>query len=87
MANLSNDDILEVRSVISRQFSDVHTETPITKNQLTSLLVLIDEQIEAAEIAIVQAIPDGEEKDWLVSHPAISRSIVEEIARKRKEVL
>ena len=59
MANLPSDDLDEVWKLIMSRYSGSHEEIPINKHQLRALLTIMDDELEAAEIAIIQALPDG----------------------------
>jgi hypothetical protein len=60
---------------------------PISKNQLKALLTLIDEELESAEVSIIQALPSGDGKNWLIANPGIGRGLMLDVLGKRKEVL
>lgn len=87
MAVLSSNDIDILWEQLMEEFSGVHTEIPIDKNQFRQLLVLIDSQLETAEGTIVSALPTGAAKTWLVSNQSIGRLFIERVERKRKETL
>lgn len=87
MAQLSGENIDQVWSSIMSEFSSLHTLIPINKHQLRALLVLIDQELEGAEVDIIQAIPAGPGRTWLVANPALGRGLMLDILRKRKEVL
>ena len=56
MANLPSGDIDAVHADIMRRYSSIFREIPVSKAQLRSFLVIVDGELEAAEIAIVRAI-------------------------------
>jgi hypothetical protein len=87
MANLPENDLTEVWEGVMGEFSAFHELIPINKNQLRTLLVLMDDELEAAEVSIIQALPAGPGKTWLVDHPSIGRDLMARIERKRQEVL
>ena len=87
MAQLPNENIDQVWSATMSEFSSVRTLIPINKAQLRALLVLIDQELEGAETSIIQAIPAGPSKTWLVANPALGRGLMLDVLRKRKEVL
>jgi len=87
MAQLPSDSIDQVWSSIMSEFSSLWTLIPINKTQLRALLVLIDQQLEGAEISTVQALPAGDGKTWLIANPALGRGLMLDVLRKRKEVL
>lgn len=87
MARLPSESMDQVWSSIMSEFSSVRTIIPITKAQLRALLVLIDRELEGAEINIIQALPAGTGKTWLVTNQSLGRGIMLDVLRKRKEVL
>lgn len=87
MAQLPSENIDQVWSSIMSELSALHTIIPLSDLQLKQLLVLIDQELEDAEVSIVQALPAGDGKTWLIAHPAIGRSLMLNVLQKRKEVL
>ncbi len=87
MAQLTNQQLLEVRADVMREFSRARHEIPITKPELTALLDLIDSEQEAAEASILAAIPVGPARNWLVAKQAQARTLIVRIEQKRAEVL
>lgn len=87
MAQLPSENIDQVWSSIMSEFSALRTVIPINKHQLRALLVLIDQELENSEVDIIQALPAGDGKTWLIAHPAIGRSLMLDVLQKRKEIL
>ena len=87
MARLLDGSLDEVWAEIMRTFSSVRSLIPISKTQLRALLGLIDEELEGAETSIVQALPAGVGKSWLIANPSIGRSLMMEVLEKRKEIM
>lgn len=87
MAQLPSDNIDQVWKGGMSEFSSLRTLIPINKNQLRALLVLIDQELEGAEISIIQSLPAGDGKTWLVANPALGRGLMLDVLHKRKEVL
>jgi len=87
MAQLPTNSLNVIWSNLMSEFSSVWTLIPITKDELKSLLGLIDEQLESAEVSIIQSLPSGEGKTWLVDNQALGREIMIRVLEKRKEVL
>lgn len=87
MAQLPSENIDQVWTSVMSDFSAVRTLVPINKNQLNALLGLIDEQLETAETSIIQALPPGDGKAWLVANQGIGRELMSRILDKRQEVL
>lgn len=87
MAQLPSDSIDQVWSTTMSELSSLRTVIPISKDQLRALLVLIDQELESAEVDIIQALPASDGKTWLVANPASGRRLMLDILQKRKEVL
>ena len=87
MAALPSDNIDQVWTSVMSNFSNVRASVPINKNQLRALLVLMDSEIESAEISIIQALPAGDGKSWLIANAGIGRELMSRIIDKRQEVL
>lgn len=84
MANLNSTSIDELHRDVMALWSASHIQTPINSPELRALIVAIDEGLEAAETSIVQGLPAGPERTWLVSNPQIGRWLMEETERKRR---
>lgn len=87
MAQLLDESIDQVWSSTMSEFSSLYTVIPINKHQLRALLVLIDDELEDAEVDIIQAIPAGLGRTWLIANPALGRGLMLDVLHKRKEVL
>jgi len=87
VAQLPSENIDQVWSAIMSEFSSLRTVIPISKAQLRTLVMLIDQELEGAEVDIVQAIPAGDARTWLVANPALGRRLMLDILTKRREVL
>lgn len=72
---------------LMRGLSKKREAIPINKNQLKQLLGLIDSGLSDAEVDIVQAIPVGPAKSWLVSDQDIGRWIMVQVMLHRLEAL
>jgi hypothetical protein len=70
-----------------RDLSDLRVEVPISKSLLRALLENIDGELETAESSIVQNLPGGGAKTWLLNNQAIGRRMIERVEQKRREVL
>ena len=87
MPTLSSGDIDDIHAQVMRRWSSVHLESPITKAQVRSLVVLIDSGLDAAEVSIVGGLPAGPGKTWLLANTVVGRDLMEVTERRRKEVL
>jgi len=87
LALLTTQQLLEVRKVLTREFSAFLTEIPITKAEADAVLAEIDVQLNAAETSTFQALTAGAAKTWLQQNQSLGRRFMEEVLRKRKEEL
>ena len=87
MAQLPSENIDQIWSTTMSEFSSLRTLIPIDKNQLRSLLTLIDQELEDAEVDIIQALPAGPGRSWLVANPDLGRRLMLDVLNKRREVL
>ena len=87
MATLPSNDVDTVWQELMSEFSNVRREIPVTKNQFRGFLVNIDSILEGAEVDIVQSVPAGPIRTWLMNNPVIGRSMVIRIMEKRREAL
>lgn len=87
MPQLPNENIDQVWSATMSEFSSLRTVIPINKHQLRALLVLIDQELEDTEVDIIQALPPGDGRTWLITNPSLGRHLMLDILDKRKEVL
>lgn len=70
-----------------RKLSDARIEIPVDKVALRNFIDIVDGELETAEIAVVQAIPVGVGRTWLINNPSIGRLIMAAIEKARAEVL
>jgi hypothetical protein len=87
MAKLTTEQRREISADIQRRLSESRTPIPLTKANLASLVGLIDDQMEAAETAIIQTVPTGTARQWLVNNANLSRRFIETVEAKRRETL
>lgn len=87
MPQLPAQNIDQVWTSTMSQFSSLRTLIPVNKNQLRALVVIIDQELESAEIDIIQALPAGDGKTWLVANPGLGRRLMIDVLTKRQEVL
>ena len=85
MPSLSPEEILDVRSDVMSFYSSIRQEVPMTKNQLTGLLTLMDDEMNTAEVAIVVAIPPGAARDWPVANDQVGRDLIVRTETKRRD--
>ena len=87
MAILSSGDMSVVWQNLMSEFSAVRREIPVNKNQFRTFLENVDGILEQAEIGIVQSVPVGPMRDWLIANPVVGRSMAIRVEEKRREVL
>ena len=87
MTQLSANDLNNVWQQVMSDYSSLHTLIPINKSQLHTLLGIIDEELETAEVSIVQSLPSGPGKTWLLDNQNLGRDLIRRIEQKRQEVL
>ena len=87
MAQLSTNDLNDVWREVGSDYSAFRALIPISMPQLHSLLDLIDQEMETAEADIIQALPAGDGKTWLLNNQGLGRDLIRRIEQKRQEVL
>lgn len=87
MATLPSGDMDAVWQELMAEFSAVRRVIPVNKNQFRTFIENVDGILEGAEIDIVQSVPVGSIRDWLIANPAIGRSMALQVMEKRREVL
>jgi len=87
MAALPIDDMSVVWQELMSEFSSVRRVIPVNKNAFRTFLENVDGIVEGAEADIVQSVPAGPVRDWLIAHPEVGRSMVIRVMEKRREVL
>lgn len=84
---LPSESIDRVWSTAMSVFSSFRRLIPINKHQLRGLFQLMDQELESAEVSIIQALPAGTGKAWLIANPALGRELMARILDERQEVL
>ena len=87
MANLPSGDMDAVWQELMSEFSSVWREVPTNKNAFRSFLMGVDDILETAETSIVQSVPAGPVRDWLIANSEVGRSMVIRVMEKRRDVL
>jgi RecA-family ATPase len=87
MANLTTAQLAGVAQQAMRRFSNIRKEIPVNKSQFMAFMSAVDIELEASEIAIVQGLPAGPGKDWLLANPDVGRELIVMIELERSEVL
>jgi hypothetical protein len=87
MATLPSEERFAVWAEAMALLSRHNIEAPVTKPELRWLVNYLDDNLETFEADVVDGIPAGDGKDWLVSNPSIARRLIVMIAERRREVL
>jgi uncharacterized protein (DUF2236 family) len=87
MATLTEQQKDEVFEDAMRRYSHLRREVPFSKAQFRAFFDIVDPEMEAAEIAVVQAVPVGDMRQWLIDNDDIGRDLMMLIEEKRREVL
>lgn len=87
MATLSTADADAIWALLMSEHSSINREIPVSKQEFRTFIDIVDAVLEQAEIDIVQAIPAGPRRNWLINNPVVGRSIVVRVEQKRRDVL
>jgi len=87
MATLTTEQRLAISAAIQRELSRRNVEIPVGANGVDYLVQVVDDQQEAAEIAVIGGLPNGPGKSWLLNNVAIGREIIVFVESKRLELL
>ena len=87
MATLPTNDMDVIWQSLMEEFSSVRRVIPVNKHAFRTFLENVDGIVEVAEGDIVQSVPAGPVRDWLIANPEVGRSMVIRVMEKRREVL
>ena len=87
MAILSAGSIDKIWAQFMRKYSKRRDEIPVSKNQLRTFIEIVDAEMEAAETSIVQAVPAGAIRDWVIANAAVGRDVIGMVEDERRETL
>ncbi|MHC4181774.1 MAG: hypothetical protein ACYSR0_00295 [Planctomycetota bacterium] len=87
MANLTTAQLAGVAQEAMRRFSNIRKEIPINKSQFTAFISAVDTELDSAEVSLVQGLPAGPGKDWLLANPDVGRELMVMVEQKRSESL
>lgn len=87
MASLTSEQLDEVWSEAMRRYSSIRREVPFSKSQFRGFFDTVDAEMEAAEVSVVQAVPAGASRQWLIDNDDIGRDLMMMVEEKRREVL
>ena len=86
MAQLTNEQKIELSAELQREWSSVWTVIPLSKDNLALMLDVFDAGMESAEAAIVEGVSPTA-RAWLLAHIPLARFVLQKVAQKRQEVL
>ena len=86
MAQMTEEQKLELSAELQREWSGVWTVIPLSKDNLALMLDVFDAGMESAEAAIVGGVTPAA-RTWLLAHIPLARYVLEKVAQKRREVL
>ena len=86
MAQLTEEQKVELSAELQREWSQVWTVIPLSKDNLAVMLDVFDVGIESAEAAIVGGVSPTA-RTWLLAHIPLARFVLEKVTQKRREVL
>jgi uncharacterized protein (DUF2236 family) len=87
MAQLTSEQLDEVFREAMRRYSSIRREVPFSKAQFRAFFDVVDPEMEAAEVSVVQAVPAGPSRQWLIDNDDIGRDLMMMVEEKRREVL
>ena len=87
MANLTEQQKDEVFEEAMRRYSSIRREVPFGKAQFRAFFDIVDPEMEAAEVSVVQAVPAGPARQWLIDNGDIGRDLMMMVEEKRREVM
>ena len=86
MAQLTTEQKAELSAELQREWSRVWTVIPMSKDNLALMLTVFDAGLESAESNILAGVSPAA-RTWLLAHIPLSRFVLEQVAKKRREVL
>ncbi len=86
MAQLTNEALDTIAADIVDALSSTRAAVPVAHQDVRSAVEIIDVQLEAAEAAILAAVPSLT-RSWLTANQTIARQVVEAVEAKRRELL
>jgi hypothetical protein len=87
MTALTSGDIDAIWIEIMKDYSREKKPMPVTSDKIRAFFVTVDAALEQAEIDIVQSLPAGDIKTWLIANAEVGREIMIRVMQKRQEVL
>ena len=86
MAQLTTEQKAELSAELQREWSNVWTVIPMSKDNLALMLDVFDAGMESAETAILNGVSPTA-RTWLLAHISLARYVLEKLTQKRREVL
>lgn len=87
MATLPSGDVDAVWIEFMKDYSRQKKALPVTSDKIRSFILGIDAELEQAESSLVQSLPAGDTKDWVLANSEVGRDLLTRVAGKRREVL
>ena len=87
MAQLPSGNVDEIWIQFMKDYSRFKKDLPVTSDKIRNFIVGVDGDLDQLESDIVQGLPAGDTKDWLLANPEVGRDLMARIERKREEVL
>ena len=86
MAQLTTEQKAELSAELQREWSNVWTVIPMSKDNLALMITVFDAGMESAETAILAGVSPAA-NTWLLAHIPLARYVLEKLTQKRREVL
>jgi len=86
MAQLTDEQKIEVGAELMREWSAVNEVIPLSKAQLWTMLNVFDAALENTDTVILNNVATAA-RTWLLAHVDLARYVLAEVAEKRAEVL
>ena len=86
MAQLTSEQRAELSAELQREWSRNRNKILVSKPELAAAISVFDAGMEAAESSILASV-SAKARTWLLAHQTMARRLLEEVAKKRREVL
>jgi len=86
MAQLTTEQKAELSAELQREWSNVWTVIPLSKDNLALMLNIFDAAMESTETTILNNVSPAA-RTWLLANIPLARYVLEKLTEKRREVL
>ena len=86
MAQLTTEQKAELSAELQREWSNVWTVIPLSKDNLALTLNIFDAAMESTETTILNNVSPAA-RTWLLANIPLARYVLEKLTEKRREVL